>query len=185
MSIVSFFRLLMALNILRPWITATQLPFWPRVFVGALIFSRLSAAAGISFNLFNPSQFATPGTIVSFVGTVTNNTAMALNTTDMFFNFSAFDPTVLNTQQLLGNPDFVVQSGATSAAVNLFSLGIDSSAVLNQTYGADVFLQDVTGNESDIASVSVTIITPEPATMFLLGTGLGVVAFLKKKARAR
>lgn len=73
-----------------------------------------SWAATISFSVLNPSQVSPPGGVAVFSGTITNNTGVLLNATDLFVNAFGFDPSVVTVNQLLGNPDFTIQTGATS-----------------------------------------------------------------------
>jgi hypothetical protein len=129
----------------------------------AALFCHVAFADVISFEVFNPTRIALPGDTVIFSGTVTNNTGASLNATDLFFNFSGFDPAVVGLTQLLGFTDFTLGDGTTTAPVDLFSFMLGANALSNQTYVADTFLQTIDGDMSNVVTVSVTEV-PEPAT---------------------
>ncbi len=158
-----------------------QLPkLFPRPFLGALphlacmfLVPPASRAAPLSLTILNPSLLSPPGGVVVFQGTITNNTGASLNTTDLFVNSFGFDPGVVSITQLLGNSDFMIQTGATSPTVDIFSFGLGLGATVNKTYSSSVFLQDVNNNLT--ASVDVTVkasLVPEPGTLMLIGCGV-------------
>jgi len=51
---------------------------------------------------------AQPGDVVTFEGTITNTTGVTLTASDLFLNFSGYDPSVFAFTQLLGVSDFVL-----------------------------------------------------------------------------
>jgi type 1 fimbria pilin len=119
------------------------------------------------------------GGTVLFTGTITNETGTALNATDLFLNFSGFDPLSLESiTQLLGSPDFTLGNMATSSSVDLFEVQI-AQGILPGAYPVDVSLQDINNDVSNGVLVSVSITsstaTPEPQVLLLLASGMAVV----------
>jgi hypothetical protein len=142
-----------------------------------LLTPTVSAAGPISFSVFNFAQYTPPGSFVVFQGTITNNTGSDLAAADLFLNSFGFDPDVVSITQLLGNPDFTIQTGTTSLVTDLFSFSISNAAAINTMYFASVFLQDINNNFTDPVDVSVTATSPipEPGTFILIACGLLVV----------
>jgi hypothetical protein len=78
-------------------------------------------AAAIDLSIVNPNRIGAPGSSNLFQGMITNNTAIALNSTDLFLNFSGFDPLRVTLTQILGSTNFTIPIGATSPLVDLFA----------------------------------------------------------------
>jgi hypothetical protein len=132
-----------------------------------------------------PNQFASPGETVIFTGTIKNDTGFPLDAaTDLFVNTFNYDPTVFSPppDQLLGNPDFTLPDGATSADVALFDVNIDSSAtVAGSPYLADVTISDSFGDISNDVTISIAVV-PEPGSASLLFAGLALlIGFTKRR----
>lgn len=133
-------------------------------------------AAPLTLAVDDPVQFAAPGDSLTFHGTVTNNTGTALDAfNDLFLNFGSFDSSVLSFTQVLGVPDFALPDGSTSAHVELFVAQVDLAAPATAVpYLADVTVSDTAGDISDPVTISITV--PEPGSLPLLLTALGVLA---------
>jgi len=171
-------------NVLRFFITRSLT--LTVIFVCLLLAPKAASADPLTLTI-NPSSLTAPvGGTVSFIGTITNDTGLVLNATDLFINFSSFDPTIITATQLLGDPDFILANGGTSAVVNLFSVTLSPLAVPGSSYSITLFLQDPNNNLSNNVTVVVTAAptaVPEPATLLLLGTGLAATAALRRKRR--
>jgi hypothetical protein len=161
--------------------------FGALLILGCMLFIPAASAAGpISFSVFNPSQYAPPGSVVVFQGTITNNTGSDLAAADLFLNSFGFDPDVVSITQLLGNPDFTIQPGTTTL-VSIFNFGISPAAAINSVYFASIFLQDINDNFSDTVDVSVTATDPipEPGTFILITCGLLLIWVFRAHALHR
>ncbi len=140
------------------------------------------AAPALSFSVVDPSRLGAPGDVDVFQGTITNNTGGSLDSTDLFLNFSGYDPANVTLDQLLGGTSFSIANGATSGAVDLFTFTLAGAAHIPETYPAEVILEDFSGDLSAVQTVSVTT-TPEPASLPLLAAGslaLALGAFRKR-----
>jgi hypothetical protein len=131
----------------------------------------------ISFDLTQSQFTATGNATFIFDGTVTNNSGTALNASDFFFNFSAFDPTAINPIQELGvSSDFSIPNGGTSAAVDLFDITFTAPSH-SHVFPVIVQLEDINNDLSapqtiEIAFKGATTGVPEPDTPVLLGSAL-------------
>jgi hypothetical protein len=118
---------------------------------------------------------ASAGTSVLVTGSIINRTNADLDATDLFLNFSGFDPGALTPWQELGQVTFRIPSFSFRDNVALFTVEMAATA-LPGTQALDVFLQDVSGNFSDVVSFSFLVdqvaAVPEPATLALLLAGL-------------
>lgn len=146
------------------------------------LYSAWASALPYTLVIDTPDRTAIPGDTVIFQGTITNNTGADVSAIDLFLDFSGYDPMVLTPIQLLGDTDFVIPDGGTSALVDLFSMDVDL-ATPPGTYYADVFVQDGVNppNFSDIATISITV--AEPQVVALLAAGLlALVAVRRRRA---
>src|SRR6516162_2964546 len=124
------------------------------------------------------------GSTLDFTGTITNNTGSSLDAAaDLFLNFNNFDSAVLSFDQLLGNPDFVLPNGATSADILLFDANVGLLATAaGSPYLADVQVQDSLGDLSNDVTISISV--PEPASLtLLLGALVILISFTKRAKR--
>lgn len=143
----------------------------------------------ISFQLVSSSLDAASGGDVTFQGTVTNQSGSALNASDFFFNFSAYDPLSVNPIQDLGLTDFIIPDGTTSATVGLFDVSV-GAVPLGSIFPIDVQLEDALGDLSSTQTVFVHIPdnssvpgVPEPGERWvLLGALLGLIAWRMLRA---
>jgi hypothetical protein len=77
----------------------------------------------ISFHLTSIQITTMSGATATFDGTVTNDSGVALNASDFFFNFLGFDPVSVNPIQDLGvTTDFLIPNGTTTSVVALFDV---------------------------------------------------------------
>jgi hypothetical protein len=136
-----------------------------------------AAAQFIDLSIAPSSLPGAPGGTVDFTGTIANHTGVSLNATDLGFNFSGYDSSVVTPNQVLGIPDFALPNTATSAVVDLFSVTIAPTAPPG-TYPLDASLLDINNNTSNDVIVDVTVgqtAVPEPGTLWLVLVGMAAV----------
>jgi len=153
-------------------------------FVLVLLTPNAASADPLTLTINPTSLVGTPGGTVTFMGSITNTTGVTLNATDLFLNFSGFDPDLINPLQILGTPDFTLPNNTFSPMVSLFSVTLAPTTPAG-TYTFDVFLQDINNNLSNFVTVSVNVdaAIPEPATILLLITGLAGAKISRHKRR--
>jgi uncharacterized repeat protein (TIGR01451 family) len=154
----------------------------------ALLLPGRCFADDVSVTIADPSQTATPGQTVDFTGTITNDIE---DTADFTLSFSGFDSSNLTPNSLLSSP-FSIGEGASTSTIDLFSVTLNST-IAPGTYPVDFLLQ---GRGSDPPNeirdadgeVTITAVTPEPSTMWLVAIGLITFAttlpeFIRKKSK--
>ena len=157
------------------------------LFTLMLLSPAAASAEPLTLTITPGTLVGTPGGTVTFTGSITNTTGVTLNSTDLFLNFSGFDPGVLSPVQTLGILDFTLPNNTFSPSVSLFSVML-APGTLPGTYTVDVFLEDVNNNLSNVQTVSVSVnaaAVPEPATLFLLLTGLAGAGVARHKRRKK
>lgn len=148
------------------------------VCVALLGAANAAKADGISFTVSNTSLTTTSGGTVTFDGTVTNDSGGDLHASDFFFNFFGFDPaSVMPPVQDLGvSADFLIRSGTTSTIVALFDVTLET-VPMGSSFPISVLLEDSNNDLSAVETVTVSVpgavVTPEPASLLLLGMSLG------------
>lgn len=135
---------------------------YPRVLKLALLLmlvpATVQAAPALGLTLVSGSLTASPGETVTFAGRITNTTGVSLNATDMFLNFSGFDPNVLtNITQLLGTPDFTIPNNTFSQDIALFAVTIAPDAQAG-TYTLMVSLQDINNFSSKTVTATISMV---------------------------
>ena len=142
-----------------------------------------AAAFPLTMTINQPNRTGTTGSTESFSGTITNNSGADILASDLFLDFSGFDPKVISLSQLLGSPDFLLANGASSATVELFKLEVGSNALPGARYVADVFAQDG-NNPPDLSNLlTVSVLVPEPNTVALIAIGLLALLFCRPRRR--
>lgn len=147
-----------------------------------LLFACAAVGQPLTLNIDRPDQAGPAGSTFTFQGSILNNTGHSVSTTDLFFNFSGFDPAFISPHQLLGDVPATIANGATSADLSLFSLDLANGALPRAIFPVDVLLQDDAGGLSALRTVTVAII-PEPATAALIGLGLGFILMVRRRKR--
>ena len=133
-------------------------------------------AQRLQLDLIPPTQSGLAGSTLIFSGRITNTTGISLSATDLFLNFSGYDPTAIaNVVQVLGSTNFTLPNNTFSAIVPLFDLTTALTAHTGN-YSFDVTLQDLSNIVSDPVTATVTVlpsdnVVPEPSALVLLGGG--------------
>ncbi len=162
--------------------------YWACVLVFLALVPSSALPAPLTLNVLDPDRVSGPNAVETFAGTVTNGTGADLLASELFFNFfNVFDPGVLSLAQLLGIPDFAIPNGATTGVIDLFEASL-GNAQIGAFYFADLTLESVNADVSDV--VTVTFRIPEPSTAFLmlpmlLGLGWRASAKAGELRRAR
>lgn len=142
-------------------------------------------AEALSLNVSPSLLNGIPGSSVNFAGSIGNDSFYDLNTaSDLFLNFSQYDPGILNPTDLLSLSSIPLNVGSTSSVFDLFNVGLAPSA-LPGIYDIQVSIQDVYGNDftdfSQVYDFQIRVI-PEPATYWLI---FGGAALLSRKFRQK
>ena len=152
-------------------------------------FSPPALAGTISFTLSSASLSGASGGDVLFQGTVTNNSGLDLNASELFFNFFGYDPLAVTPTQNLGvQTDFLILNGTTSGMVDLFDvlLGVVPDGA---SFPIQVQLEDINSDLSAIQTATVSIAAaspvPEPATLLLTVSGAAGLLLSRLRNRKR
>lgn len=157
------------------------------------LFAVSSPSQAIELEIIPTNTAATinPGELFVVKGKVRNTTGADLSTTDIFFNFSGYDPDFIQIDQLLGLDEFSLLDRTLSTEIDLFSiLAIGQPASLDPFF-IEFFAIDINGVVSSDSVFNVTINRddnpvdiPEPATSALLVMG-SIMMFLCAQMRRR
>lgn len=155
----------------------------------AWLLTSQTAGAGLVFTISANSVPADSTGLATFSGQITNQTGVDLSSTDLFLNFSGFDPIAVSSiTQVLGS--FTLPDTITSPIEQLFAVQMSTSAA-SGSYPIDVSLQDINNNLSNSITVNVVVSgsasVPEPGGVtFILIAGLAAaVAGRPHRTRAR
>lgn len=141
-----------------------------------LLFALLHAAQATPLlTLTMPDSVAgAPGASITVTGDIINRTNADLASTDLFLDFSHFDPGQLSPLQVLGLASFDIPSFSFMHDVALFTIDI-APASMPGPQTLDILLQDVNGNFSGLATLTVQVqpagTVPEPPTLALVLAG--------------
>jgi hypothetical protein len=157
-------------------------------------FGTASAKADtITIAFDQPSQTASAGATLEFFGTITNdtNSTIFLNSDD--FNLQGLSFTV--NDQFFNTVPVSLAAGASSGEIELFDVTLsdplqDAPGTYSGTYGffggASADAQDnLTSQSFSVTSAAATSPVPEPSTVYLLLSGLSVLAPIARKIRTR
>lgn len=137
-----------------------------------------SGAQALSIAFDSSTLSTAPGGSVTFTGRIQNDTFFVLNTsTDLFHNFSSYDPAALSPLDLLPTQNVSIAMGTLSPGLLLFHVDVAPTAALG-VYLMQASLQDIYGSaDSDVSPVydlAVNVV-PEPASGLLLLIGIPLI----------
>lgn len=144
----------------------------------------------VTFTVTNPNQVGTVGSVLTFMGSLTNVAAPTV--TIVGDNFSGL-PGFLTLDDTPFVINFLGQSiagGGTLGPLSMFTVTIEAGAAPGVYNGVfSVFFDSDNGSfqETNFQTFSITVlpdaVIPEPMTLLLLGSGLAGMAGLKLRKR--
>jgi len=155
------------------------------MFIPAMLLLAPSPALAdiITLSLSNPVQSASPGSTITFDATVsapsTNGAPVFLNND----NFTIDSPLTLDDSDFFSFPISLDPGDSYTGA--LFTVTLPSDIVFQTYTGSFEILGGADGSTyNPEATVDFQVnLTPEPSTMLLLATGLGLLAFAMYRKR--
>lgn len=156
--------------------------FAPAIF---LLVPPLALADTITLSLSNPVQSATPGSTLTFDATVS---APSANAAPIFLNsdnYTIDSPLTLDDSDFFSFPLSLDPGHSYTGA--LFTITLPSGLAQGDYTGSFQILGGADGSAFDtLATTGFQVnATPEPGTMLLLATGLGLLAFVMYRKKGK
>jgi len=152
----------------------------------------VGARAQVTFAFDSDPQAGTPGSTVTFNGTITNNTASTVFLNGDSFNLTGAGLTLDDTKFNTEAPLFL-SAGASTGLIGIFDVAIDPTTAIGFypgsftiQGGADPTITDalVTTNFTVDVTAPQPAQTPEPGALtLLLGLGLPATVFARRRPR--
>ena len=146
----------------------------------------------VTFTLTNPNQVGTVGSVLTFMGSLTNVASPTVTIVSDNFNGLPGTLTLDDTPFVVNFLGQSITAGSTLGPLSVFTVTIEAGAVPGIYNGVFSVLFDSDngmGQETNFQTFSITVqpVTqvPEPMTLWLLGSGLaGIVSMKFRKRRS-
>jgi hypothetical protein len=150
-----------------------------------------SYGANITINMVQTSLFGTPGSVLTYSGSLTNNTAVVQNLNGA--NLSGFGTFATDTTPFFNNAPFFLTANQVTSIFALFTVTVPSNAAPGSVTGLFTILggpgindQSVIGTAPTItATATSSTATPEPATLGFMFAGLAGMALARRRLVAK
>jgi hypothetical protein len=150
------------------------------------VFAAAALTAGMIDVTLAPSTLdGAGGAILTFRGTLANHSGVDVYLTGASLTLAGLPVDSIDLTGFMVNTPLVLVTGATTGAVDLFTVTIPVAFAAGQ-YAGSLVVQggEVAGADAEIGSTGFEVVvregagtqTPEPATLFLVGAALAVGA---------
>jgi PEP-CTERM motif len=143
----------------------------------------------VTFTLTNPIQSGTVGTVLTFMGSLTNVAPPTATIVGDNFNGLPVTLTLDDTPFVVNFLGQSIAGGATLGPLSIFTVTIEAGTapgIYNGVFSVLFDSDNGAGQETNFQTFSITVQgpnpVPEPMTVWLLGSGLvGIVSFKFKR----
>ena len=144
----------------------------------------------VTFTLTNPNQVGTVGSVLTFMGSLTNVAAPTVTIVGDNFNGLPGTLTLDDTPFVVNFLGQSIAGGSTLGPLSIFTVTIEAGAapgVYNGVFSVLFDSANGSGQETNFQTFSITVLqqtpVPEPMTVWLFGSGLAGIASMKFRKR--